>query len=156
MPDYLRCQNFTRDLRMLHPDMVIFGIGINDAAGKDFDTAAFRANYLSLIDSIRTINPDCAFIFITNNDSFRKVRRRKYEVNRNGLLAREVFYRLAKDTDGAVWDQFEVMGGLKSMDQWYKANLAQKDRIHFTLAGYQLIGNLFTNALFKAYSDFSE
>lgn len=156
VPDYLRCQNFTRDLRMLHPDMVIFGIGINDAAGKDFDTAAFRANYLSLIDSIRTINPDCAFVFITNNDSFRKVRRRKYEVNRNGLLAREVFYRLAKDTDGAVWDQFEVMGGLKSMDQWYKANLAQKDRIHFTLAGYQLIGNLFTNALFKAYSDFSE
>ncbi len=156
VPDYLRCQNFTRDLRMLRPDMVIFGIGINDAAGKDFDTATFRANYLSLVDSIRTINPDCAFVFITNNDSFRKIRRRKYEVNRNGLLAREVFYRLAKDTDGAVWDQFEVMGGLKSMDKWFKANLAQKDRIHFTLAGYKLIGDLFSNALFNAFSEYSD
>jgi lysophospholipase L1-like esterase len=139
---------------MLHPDMVIFGIGINDAAAPDFDTVAFRANYLSLIDSIRSVNPDCAFVFLTNNDSFRAVRRKRrthYEVNRNGLLAREVFYRLADDCSGAVWDQFEIMGGLKSMDAWYKEKLAQKDRIHFTIAGYQLIGNLFSNALFDAY-----
>lgn len=156
VPDYLRCENFTRDLRMLHPDMVVFGIGINDANGPDFDTVAFRNNYLALIDSIRTINPDCTFVFITNNDSFHKIRRNRYRVNTNGRLAREVFYRLADDTDGAVWDQFEVMGGLKSMERWYKNKLAQKDRVHFTYAGYQLVGNLFTNALFKAYSDYSE
>lgn len=156
VPDYLRCQNFTRDLRMLRPDMVIFGIGINDASGRDFDTAAFRANYLALIDSIRIINPDCAFVFITNNDSFRRLRRNRYEVNRNGFLAREVFYRLADDTDGAVWDQFEVMGGLKSMDKWFKAKLAQKDRVHFTQAGYELIGNLFYNALFEAYASYTK
>lgn len=153
VPNYLRCEHFTRDLRKLHPDMVIFGIGINDAAAPDFDTAAFRANYASLIDSIRSVNSDCAFVFITNNDSFRRVKRR-YEVNRNGLLAREVFYRLADDYDGAVWDQFEIMGGLKSMDKWYKEGLAQKDRVHFTNAGYKLIGDLFSNALFDAYKDY--
>ena len=154
VPDYLRCEHFVRDLRMLHPDMVIFGIGINDAAGSNFDTAAFRSNYLSLIDSIRSVNPDCAFVFITNNDSYRQVRRKRrtrYEVSRNGLLAREVFYRLADDSKGAVWDQFEIMGGLESMDTWYKEKLAQKDRVHFTVAGYQLIGDLFSNALFDAY-----
>lgn len=154
VPNYLRCEHFTRDLRLLHPDMVIFGIGINDAAAPDFDTAAFRANYLSLIDSIRSVSPDCAFVFITNNDSYRAVRRKRrthYEVNRNGLLAREVFYRLADDCGGAVWDQFEIMGGLKSMDTWYKKKLAQKDRVHFTIAGYQLLGDLFSNALFDAY-----
>lgn len=154
VPNYLRCEHFARDLRMLHPDMVVFGIGINDAADPDFDTAAFRRGYLSLIDSIRSVNPDCAFVFLTNNDSFRPVRRKRrthYEVNRNGLLAREVFYRLADDCSGAVWDQFEIMGGLKSMDTWYKEQLAQKDRVHFTTAGYQLLGNLFTNALFDAY-----
>ena len=150
VPDYMRCQNLVRDLRMLRPDMVVFGIGINDASGTDFDTAAFRSNYLTLIDSIRSINPDCAFVFITNNDSFRRKRRNRYEVNRNGLLAREVFYRLADDTQGAVWDQFEVMGGLKSMEKWFKAKLAQKDRVHFTQAGYELVGNLFSNALFEA------
>ncbi len=160
VPDYLRCQHLVRDLRKLHPDLVIFGIGINDAAGPNFDTAVFRANYLALIDSIRLVNEDCAFVFITNNDSYRQVTTRKrrkkvthYEVNRNGLLAREVFYRLADDCGGAVWDQFEIMGGLESMDTWYKEGLAQKDRIHFTNAGYKLLGDLLSNALFDAYKN---
>ena len=156
VPDYLRCQHFVRDLRLLHPDVVIFGIGINDANGPDFDTAAFHNNYLALVDSIRSINPRCAFVFITNNDSFKRLRRNQYKVNRNGELAREVFYRLAKETDGAVWDQFEIMGGLNSMDKWYKAKLAQKDRVHFTNAGYQLIGDLFTNALFDAVEQYEK
>lgn len=154
VPDYLRCQNLVRDLRLMHPDVVIFGIGINDAVPANFDTAAFRQNYLQLVDSVRAVNPDCAFIFITNNDSFRKETRRRYSVNTNGKLAREVFYRLAKDVDGAVWDQFEVMGGLRSMDLWRQAGLAQNDRVHFTTAGYQLVGDLFSNALFEAYNKF--
>lgn len=156
VPDYLRCKNLVRDLRLMHPDVVIFGIGINDAVPATFDTAAFRQNYLRLVDSVRSVNPDCAFIFITNNDSYVKISRRRYNVNPNGRLAREVFYRLAKDTDGAVWDQFEVMGGLRSMEQWRLAGLAQDDRVHFTNAGYQLVGNLFSNALFDAYNKYLE
>ena len=150
VPDYLRCTHFVRDLRMLHPDLVVFGIGINDAVPTNFDTAAFRQNYLALVDSVRAANPDCAFIFVTNNDSFRKTGRRKYSVNTNGELARDVFYRLARDVDGAVWDQFEIMGGLKSMDKWRLAKLGRPDRVHFTSAGYQLLGNLFSEALLKA------
>ena len=152
VPDYLRCNHFVRDLRMLHPDLVVFGIGINDAVPTNFDTAAFRQNYLQLIDSVRAANPECAFIFVTNNDSYRKTGRRKYTVNSNGQLAREVFYRLAHDVDGAVWDQFEIMGGLKSMDKWRLAKLGRPDRVHFTSAGYQLLGNLFSEALLKALS----
>ena len=72
-------------------------------------------------------------------------------MNTNGELAREVFYRLASDVGGAVWDQFEVMGGLKSMEKWYKAKLARVDRVHFTAAGYRLVGDLFSSALLDAY-----
>ena len=152
VPDYLRCPHFVRDLRMLHPDAVVFGIGINDANVAVFDTVAFRQSYMALVDSIRSVNPDCAFIFITNNDSYFKVGRRRYSVNPNGALARDVFYHLARETGGAVWDQFEIMGGLKSMEQWYHANLAQEDRVHFTRAGYMLVGNLFSDALLEAYN----
>lgn len=156
VPDYLRCSHFVRDLRMLHPDLVVFGIGINDAVPTNFDTAAFRRNYLQLVDSVRAANPDCTFIFITNNDSFRKVKRRKYNVNTNGTLAREVFYRLARETGGAVWDQFEIMGGLRSMDRWRQARLAQTDRVHFTAAGYRLVGNLFADALLNELAKASD
>ncbi len=150
VPDYLRCQHFTRDLRLLRPDMVIFGLGINDASKSDFDTAQFRLHYLALVDSVRRVNPDCALVFITNNDSFTKLRRRKYRVNANGPLAREVFHRVAREVGGVVWDQFQLMGGLRSMEQWQRAKLAQSDRVHFTRAGYQLLGDLFYEALMEA------
>ena len=153
LKDYLKCPWLTRDLAMLQPDMVIFGIGINDAAQPDFDTAVFHAEYRRLVDSVRSVNPRCALIFITNNDSYKRVgkgRKKHYAVNPQGELARQVFYQLAKETDGMVWDQFEVMGGLKSMMQWQKAGLAQRDKIHFTREGYQLIGDLFSEALLKA------
>ena len=150
VPDYLRCQHFVRDLRMLHPDAVVFGIGINDANTANFDTAAFRIAYLQLVDSVRAVNPDCAFIFITNNDSYFKVGRRRYSVNPNGTQARDVFYRLAKETGGAIWDQFQIMGGLRSMEKWYEQGLAQSDRVHFTRAGYTLVGNMFADAILEA------
>lgn len=155
VPDYIKCPYFVRDLRLIRPDMVIFGIGINDANGPNFDSAVFHRNYLRLIDSIRTVNPHCAFVFITNNDCFKRVKKRTYAVNNNGPLVREVFYKLAEETHGAVWDQFEVMGGLKSMDKWRLDKLAQTDRIHFSRAGYELIGNLFANALFKSVNDYA-
>lgn len=145
VPDYFKCA-LVQDLRLLHPDLVIFGIGINDAHGKDFDSIAFKRNYLRLCDSIRMVSPNCAFIFVTNNDSYRKVGR-SYAVNKNGLLVRDVCYRLAEATGGAVWDQFEIMGGLKSMEKWQKAGLAQRDKVHFTRAGYQLMGDLLYGAI---------
>ena len=149
VPDYLRCTHFVRDLRLLHPDLVVFGIGINDAVPSTFDTAEFRRNYMMLIDSVRSVNPECAFIFVTNNDSFIKKGRNKYINNANGALARDVFYRLAQATGGAVWDQYEIMGGAKSMDKWRKAGLAKTDRVHFTTAGYQLVGHMFSESLLR-------
>ncbi len=149
---YLKCAYFESDMDLIRPDLVIFGIGINDAAASPFDTLEFERNYLKLIDKIKRVNPDCSFIFITNNDSYKKVSRKKYSVNTNGLLARRVFYRLAQETGGAVWDQFDIMGGLRSMDKWRMDKLAQTDRVHFTVKGYQLLGDLFYNAFLDAWS----
>ncbi len=153
VPDYLKCA-LVSDLRLIRPDLVIFGIGINDAHAADFDSVAFKENYLRLCDSIRSVNPQCAFIFITNNDCYRKTGRRNYTVNRNGLQVQEVCYRLAQLTGGAVWDQFEIMGGLKSMEKWQKAGLAQKDKVHFTRAGYQLLGDLLYQAFSREINNF--
>lgn len=147
--DYInKCPYFKQDLELLKPDLVIFGIGINDASGNNFDTIAFRKRYKQLIDSIRSVNPDCAFIFVTNNDSFRRVKR-SHVCNENAPLAREAFFRIAEDCGGAVWDQFVVMGGLGSMKTWQNNNLAQRDHIHFTRKGYEILGDLLSNAIFE-------
>lgn len=154
VPSYLRCDDFERDLALVKPDLVVFGIGINDAAEKDFTVETFKQNYGQLISSILRVNPDCALLFVTNNDSFKRKkvkRKRVYEVNPNGKVVQQAFKEMAKDYGAAVWDQFDIMGGLKSMQAWEKAGLAAKDKVHFTRDGYRLLGDLLYNALVSDY-----
>ena len=154
---YLRCDDFERDLNLIRPDLIIFGIGINDAADKDFEVKYFKSNYNKLIKIIQRVNPDCAILFVTNNDSYKKekAKRKKdrYQVNPNGRIVEEAFMELGKKYNAAVWDQFDIMGGLCSMQDWEAAELAQKDKVHFTNSGYKLIGDLLYNALITRYLD---
>lgn len=147
---YLRCQLLPAHIREIKPDLVIMGIGINDAAGKDFDPLAFEYNYRKLIDSIRAASPSTAILLITNNDSYKKYKR-KYYVNKNGPVVRESMLKLGKEMNLAVWDFFTVMGGLESMEIWMKNGLAKSDRVHFTTSGYKLMGDLLFEALLKHY-----
>ena len=107
-----------------------------------------------LIRIIKRVNPDCALLFMSNNDSFKRVkgkRYKRYEVNTNGLIVEEAFLEMGKQYNAAVWDQFDIMGGLKSMQDWEKAGLAKKDKVHFTNEGYKLLGDLLYNALITKY-----
>lgn len=157
VPSYLSCPNFERDLNLIKPDMAIFAIGINDAVPQNFSKKQFVANYDSLLSKFRKISPDCLFLFISNNDSYRKIKRRyrksRYQVNTNGLLAREAFMTLAEKHDGLFWDLFSIMGGLESMKKWEEEGLSQKDKVHFTKRGYNLVGNLFFDAFLRAYNN---
>ena len=115
---YLDCEDLERDLKLVHPDLVIFGIGINDAAADTFTKEKFMSDYSTLIDIIHRVSPDCALLLVSNNDSYKKVGRRKYQVNPNGLVAEQAFLELGKQHNAAVWDFFDIMGGLKSMERW--------------------------------------
>lgn len=147
---FLKCDNLERDLELLKPDLVILSLGINDAASENFDIEKFKSNYDLLIQKIRNVAPETSILFTTNNDSYQK-KGKKYQVNTNGILAREAFFELAKKNNTGVWDLFSIMGGLHSMKDWESAGLGKKDKVHFTNQGYQLIGDLLFNALINEY-----
>ena len=151
MVSYLSCLDFARDLDKVQPDLVIFGIGVNDAAADDFSPTAFIRDYSQLISIIKQKSPHCALLFITNNDTYKKVRRNNYRCNANGETAEQAFIDLGRRHNAGVWDQFHIMGGLGSMKLWQNEKLAQNDKIHFTQKGYAILGDLLYNALIKKY-----
>ncbi len=150
---FLRCELFERQLHALHPDLIIMSIGVNDASGPNFDPDTFRNNYDKLISIARQVNPNCALIFISNNDTRRRVRRHRRVTNTNGPLVRDAFLSIAEKWQGGFYDLFSIMGGLGSMQQWQKAGLAQRDCVHFSRQGYAIVGALFYDAFLNFYLD---
>jgi len=153
VPSWLRCSKFKQDLSLLPPSLVIFGIGINDAnvPEKDFDPEEFKSNYRSIIRRIQEVNPKSSFIFITNNDCYLSLRRRRKVFNPNTKRVHQAFMDLAKEYKCPVFDVYSLMGGFKSSEKWYKSGLMKKDHIHFTSEGYRLVGNILYNAIVDDY-----
>lgn len=148
-----QCPDLPRDLQLVKPDLAIFAVGINDSACKavDFKPEVFKENYRRLIRLIREQSPDCAFIFITNNDSYRYISR-GMTYNHNGPTVQKAMFELAKEYGAAVWDVFDIMGGKDSVIKWRDAGLVKSDRLHFTQEGYVLLGDMLYNALVDDYN----
>lgn len=151
VPSWLRCTLLEQDLALAPPSLVIFGIGINDAniMPQTFNPEQFKANYRELIRRIRTVSPQCCFLFITNNDCWFSFRGRRRQYNTNTPRVQQAMRELAAEVDGAVFDVFSLMGGLRSSAAWVRARLQRPDHIHFTREGYELWGDLLYNALVK-------
>lgn len=142
---WLRCKSWQEELKAVAPDLVIFSIGINDAATTNFNPERFKANYRSLIKQVRAANPDCALLFTTNNDCHLSLASSKMNPNTGNVA--KAMEELAREYNGAVWDLYQVMGGYGSSAKWVAAGLMQKDYVHFSRTGYQLIGDLLYNAI---------
>lgn len=150
VPSWLRCTAFQDELQPLAPDLAILAIGINDANGQNFQPEQFKDNYRQLIRRILQCNPHCALLFVTNNDCYLRVGRRK-SYNKNTEKVEQAFYELAAEYHGAVWNLYQIMGGFKSSARWVKAGLMKSDHVHFSPHGYELLGDLLYNALLADY-----
>ena len=93
VPAFLECTLFEKQLALLKPDLVILGLGINDAYGRRFSQRDFEDNYENLIHRIRKATPETAIIFTTNNDSYLY---RRY-VNKNGEKVQESMFKMAEE-----------------------------------------------------------
>lgn len=149
---FLRCENFENQMAAIHPDLVIFGLGINDAYKPEnqFSAEEYETNYDSLVAKIRSVNPDAVFIFMTNNDSYYK---RRYS-NPNITKVQLAMQHLSAKHQSAYWDLFEVMGGHNSIRTWERYGLAKSDKIHFTPAGYRLNADLLFEAIRQSYGQY--
>jgi lysophospholipase L1-like esterase len=141
---YLRCIDFGPQVKSLAADLVICGIGVNDAnvPSDEFDAQLYQARYDSLIYQFKSANPNVCFLFVTNNDTYYQ----KSYSNPNAFKIRESMIALAQKHGGAVYDLFGIMGGANSIRSWANQGLAANDYIHFSKKGYELQAHMMTAA----------
>lgn len=138
------------NLQVLNPDLVIISLGTNDAYMTTFDEKAFKRNYGTLIQRIQKASPQASILLTTPGDSYRS---RKYTNYNNAKATRQIL-DLAEETGCGVWNFYEIMGGLRSINQWYTNGLASKDKIHLTKKGYTLQGDLLYEAIQRDYTKY--
>ena len=148
---FLRCQDFTSQLATVNPDLVVISLGTNDAYRLDFNESVFYDYYDSLINIIRTSLPNSNIILTTPGDGKRY---RKTPLTEN-ILIRKSILALAKKKNCGVWDFFNIMGGLGSVNHWYSNKLTAEDFLHLNEEGYAFQGTLFYEALSKAYNNYT-
>ena len=151
LPSWLKCGMLEEELTLAPPQLVIMGVGINDAnvPPAAFDPEKFKENYRELMRRIRRVSPDCCFLFITNNDCWLNVRGYRRRPNMNTKRVWHAMNELAAESGSAVFDCYRLMGGQASSNAWVRAGLQRRDHIHFSRQGYELWGDLLYNALMK-------
>lgn len=147
---YERSAYFERQLQLYKPDMFIISIGTNDAYMPEasFDAVKFKASYENFIQMIQRVNPECAILLTVPNDDYYQ----KKNPNPNTAIQQKIILELTQKYKMAAWDLYSIMGGLGSSNEWYKAKLMPRDRIHFTTLGYSIKADLFIKAMVDAWA----
>jgi len=147
---YDRCQLFTQHLAQSKPDMFIISIGTNEANVDEFNVEDFERKYSKMVDKVLALNPNVALLFTVPNDAYYM----RKAPNKNVPVMRDAIFNLAKKYDAGVWDWFNIMGGFGSSQKWYKDEMMDKLRIHFSREGYLIKGDLFYEAFLKYLDEY--
>lgn len=158
---YNEVPSFADDIALLEPDLIIISLGCNEAFGNMSDSS-FQQSIHTMVSDLRRSNPDAALLLVTPAECQRKVtttsyrgkrrRRRKvsttsFAVNRRVGELRQVILDYAAENNIAVYDWYDVAG---SSAPWVADMTLNTDRIHHTMAGYQLMGRLMSEALIES------
>ena len=148
--------HFGEQLRHRAPDLVIFAYGTNEAS-YDIDIPAYEKQLTDVLARVARAVPERACLLLGPPDWVQR--------GVDGAATPQKLFdviatqrRVALSAGCAFFDQFEVMGGAGSMEDWASATppLGRSDRVHLTKAGYERLATAFVNALLASYDDWRD
>ena len=132
-------------LLYLNPDLVVLDFGTNDYLYDDSIKSNLQSQIIQIIKIVRTAAPKASILLTSTMDMYR----RGHDLH-SGIKFSDLIRNIAKKDTCLFFDWFWIAGGQGVMKQWQQSGLAQKDMIHLTFKGYDLKGDLLTNALAKS------
>ena len=136
-------------LEAIQPDLVIFDLGVNNFFKGPFDYQFVMGCLNQMIHFVKNTCPNASFILPNSQDIYYK-NRNVVNCMEYSLLTRLV----AKEQKVALYDYFNITGGLHSMLNWSKDGLSNKDQCHLSGTGYRFKGELLFNGIMNGYLTF--
>ncbi len=157
---YNGIERFGDGVALLSPDLIIVSLGANEAFSR-MTSDEMYSSIAVMVDGLRRSCPGAQILLTTpmecqRSTSVRRKRRRRrvrsYVVNPRVSAMREVILRYGRDNKIPTYDFYEVAGGAGASAKWISAGMMARDRIHNSVKGYDVQGQLLYEALKKAVS----
>ena len=139
-----------------NPALIVLAYGTNEAGRKDQTVESYRDMFIQLIHRFRKAAPTATILLIGPPDRYIRTRSKGWIPMDNIDLIVEGQRQAAAATGCAFWDLRAKMGGKGAMKQWVQAGMAQGDYVHFTGAGYRMIGDAVFRDLMSQYDVFQK
>ncbi|MDO4728240.1 MAG: LysM peptidoglycan-binding domain-containing protein [Bacteroidota bacterium] len=147
--DYNKCKMFFEQIIALEPDLIIVSLGTNEAFDK-ITAENFYDQAQLFMTLTRLYNKSCPMLLTSPPPSyFNKKTPHNYCADFANTLIDN-----SKADNYSTFDLYRAMGGNESMQRLINQNLIAKDRVHYTVEGYQQQGTILFDALMKAYSEY--
>lgn len=143
-------RDFIHQLSLFEPSLLIVSLGTNEAFGAKFRSDEFEGQLDQCIQRIREYMPNAAILLTTPADCYRRVPKKGYQRNENIEKVAGVIREYARKEGLACFDLYEMTGGQNSCVKWHQSSFYGKDRIHFTIRGYEEQGKLLYKALIRS------
>lgn len=115
--------------------------------------AGYKRYFSSQLRTLKRICPYLSIIVVGPADMATKVKD-SYETYPVLEQVIEALKQASFENDCAFWDMYRAMGGKNAMSSWVFAEppLAEKDFVHFTPQGANIIAKMFYNAFINEYN----
>ncbi|WPO79432.1 GDSL-type esterase/lipase family protein [Flavobacterium sp. KACC 22761] len=146
--DYNKYPLFFEQLNALHPDLLVFSLGTNESYDH-LEVEGYIKHLREFISNIKAQNINVPIIVMTPPPSL--LRRKPNTYIRD--YSKEIL-EIAQKEGFAVWDLYDEFGGMDGIRKLKTQGLIGPDWVHYSKKGYEKQGNLFAQALLKAYDNF--
>jgi len=142
-------RDFMRQLTLFEPSLLIVSLGTNEAFGRSFRVDNFESQMDEFIGLIKEYLPYTPILLTTPAESYQRIRKKGYQRNENYAKVAHTIAAYAQKEGLACFNLYEITGGANSCQKWQQASFYGRDRIHFTIDGYQEQGKLLYKALLR-------
>jgi lysophospholipase L1-like esterase len=136
-----------------NPGLIVLAYGTNEAGHKVWTLDSYRERFSALLARVREAAPTAAILVVGPPDRDIKVKRAWSPLDGVDMIV-EAQREAAKANRCAFWDLRAKMGGKGSMQQWVNAGLAANDHVHFSGAGYRMLGDAIFRDVMSQYDQF--
>jgi lysophospholipase L1-like esterase len=135
------------------PDLIVLAYGTNESGDDDVPIARYEATLQKVVARVREVAPNASCVLVGPSD--RPVRNPDATVTHrtrtDEIIAAQ--RRVSAALGCGFFDVAAFMGGPLAMTRWVAAipPLGTPDHVHFTRAGYELLGQVLHDALLAGY-----